>query len=182
MPIKIKKSAVINSILTTFLLVAIVSCKGSRSSSSHSRSDKSNSHSNASHSQYADPKVDKVINTARTYLGTRYKYGGTSRNGIDCSGLVYSSFKQINIDLPRTSEAQSKAGKPVKLDELQPGDLVFFTDKKGHKKITHVGIVVEAKGKKDVKFIHASTKLGVVENDLYAEYYISIFIKAVRIF
>jgi len=66
------------------------------------------------------------------------------------------------------------------VDDLKKGDLVFFSEKKSVNKISHVGLVTEVKGKKDVKFIHASTKLGVVENDLYAPYYIKIFVKAVR--
>ncbi|HEU5291032.1 MAG TPA: NlpC/P60 family protein, partial [Cyclobacteriaceae bacterium] len=53
-----------------------------------------------------DEKVDKVVSTARTFVGTPYKYGGTTRSGMDCSGLLMNSFKAINMSLPRTSEAQ----------------------------------------------------------------------------
>lgn len=155
----------------------IVSCKNSHKVSSRSESD--NHTSSSRHS--TNDKADKIIKTAKSYIGTHYKYGGTSRNGMDCSGLVYTSFKSANIQLPRTSGEQSKTGKSVSIKALEPGDLVFFTDKKGHKKVTHVGIVTEVNGGKNIKFIHASTKLGVVENDLYAEYYISIFIKATRV-
>ncbi|WMJ72881.1 C40 family peptidase [Cytophagaceae bacterium ABcell3] len=125
--------------------------------------------------------TDKVIQTAKSYVGTKYKYGGTSRSGIDCSGLVLLSFKSAGIQLPRTSAEQSQAGKKVKLSKLQKGDLVFFSAKKRSRKITHVGIVTERNGPKDIKFIHASTKAGVIEADLYAPYYISIFKKAVRV-
>lgn len=181
---KITKSALINSILSTFLVTMIVSCGGSRKSSYSSRPQNSSSSTYSdSKSDHSNEKLNHVISTAKSYTGTKYKFGGTSRNGMDCSGLVYTSFKDAaHIELPRTSTEQSKAGKSISLDDLQPGDLVFFTDKAGNKKITHVGIVTETKGRKNVKFIHASTKLGVVENDLYSEYYISIFIKAVRIF
>ena len=181
--VKITKSALINSILTTFLLLAIVSCGGSRKTSYSSRSKNvSPSTYSDKKSEHSNEKLNQVISTAKSYTGTRYKFGGTSRNGMDCSGLVYTSYKDAHIVLPRTSTEQSKAGKTVGLDDLQPGDLVFFTDKAGNRKITHVGMVTETKGRKNVKFIHASTKLGVVENDLYSEYYISIFIKAVRVF
>ncbi len=108
--------------------------------------------------------------------------GGTSRAGMDCSGLTSQSFKSVNVDLPRTSVEQSTIGKTIALSEIQRGDLVFFTDKKGNKKITHVGIITEVKGPNDAKFIHASTKLGVVENDLYVNYYKELIIKAVRVF
>jgi len=128
-----------------------------------------------------DERVEKVISTARTFVGTPYKYGGTTRSGMDCSGLLLNSFKPINMTLPRTSEAQSKVGKEVKLDELQPGDLVFFATGKKKKEITHVGIVTDVKSREQVKFIHASTSLGVVETDLYSDYYKKRFRTARRI-
>jgi probable lipoprotein NlpC len=128
-----------------------------------------------------DARVEKVITTARTFVGTPYKYGGTTRSGMDCSGLLLNSFKPINLTLPRTSEAQSKMGKEVKLNELQPGDLVFFATGDKKKKITHVGLVTDVRKKDNVKFIHASSSLGVVETNLYAEYYLKRFRTARRV-
>ena len=116
-------------------------------------------------------KVDKVISTARTFIGTPYKYGGTTRAGMDCSGLLINSFQAVNVALPRSSEAQSKVGEEVKMKELEPGDLVFFATGKRRKEVTHVGLVTDVRGKEDVKFIHSSSSLGVVETNLYAEYY-----------
>lgn len=126
-------------------------------------------------------KADKVIAEARSYIGTPYKFGGTSRAGMDCSGLMLLCFKEINIQLPRTSAEQSNAGTAIKYSELKPGDMVFFTDKKGGSRVVHAGLVSVVKGPRDVKFIHSSTKLGVVENDLYVSYYESILIKARRV-
>jgi probable lipoprotein NlpC len=115
--------------------------------------------------------ADKVISTARTFIGTPYKYGGMTRSGMDCSGLLINSFTVVKVNLPRSSEAQSKVGQQVKMNDLQPGDLVFFATGNKKNQITHVGLVTDVKAKDNVKFIHASSKLGVVETNLFAEYY-----------
>ena len=136
----------------------------------------------ASHkAKVREEKVDKVIQSARSYTGTPYKYGGTTRAGMDCSALMVHSFRSLSIDLPRTSEGQSKVGKEVKLKELQPGDLVFFATGKKKRKITHVGMVTDRKSRDNVKFIHASTSLGVVEDNIYSKYYIQRFREGRRV-
>ena len=123
------------------------------------------------HTSARDVQVDRVIAAARSFIGTPYKYGGTTRAGMDCSGLLINSFREISYPLPRSSEDQSKIGEEIKMHDLQPGDLVFFATGKKRKKVTHVGLVTQCNGKDDVKFIHASSSLGVVETNLYAEYY-----------
>jgi cell wall-associated NlpC family hydrolase len=128
-----------------------------------------------------EANVDKVVTVARSYTGTPYKYGGTSRNGMDCSGLLMNSFKAINMELPRSSADQSKIGREVEMRDLEPGDLVFFATGKKKRQITHVGLVTEVKGRDNVKFIHASSSLGVVETNIYAEYYQTRFRGARRV-
>jgi probable lipoprotein NlpC len=125
-------------------------------------------------------KIEKVISTARSYTGTPYRYGGMSRSGIDCSGLLYLSFKSAGITLPRTAKLQSKYGKRVSIDELRPGDMVFFSAKKGRRKITHAGLVTYRRGNTLIQFIHSSTSRGVIEANLLNDYYHSIFVKARR--
>jgi probable lipoprotein NlpC len=149
---KIKQKLLLHGAL--LLTLFLVSCSSSKTANAH------------------DGKVGKVISTARTYIGTPYKYGGTTRSGMDCSGLLLNSFKAIQVDLPRSSEAQSKVGVQVKkMSDLEPGDLVFFATGKKKKQITHVGLVTERKSSKEIKFIHASSSLGVVETNIFQEYY-----------
>ncbi len=129
----------------------------------------------------ASAKAEQVIKTARTYQGAPYKMGGSTKSGMDCSGLMLVSFRSAGVELPRTSKEQSLKGKDVALTALQPGDMVFFTDKKGNTTVTHVGMVTIVNGPKDVKFIHASTHLGVVETDLFTTYYTPLILRARRV-
>lgn len=116
-------------------------------------------------------QADIIISEARTYLGVPYKWGGLSRQGLDCSGLVFRSFEKAGIKLPRTTEGLAETGSKVKLKKTQPGDLLFFalSDKPG--KVTHVGIVTKKSRGRLPDFIHASTSKGVVESSLELKYY-----------
>ncbi|BDD10379.1 protein NlpC [Fulvitalea axinellae] len=126
-------------------------------------------------------RVNTVISAARSYRGTPYKWGGTSRAGLDCSALTMNSFKSTNIHLPRSTKDQIKIGEKVKLNDLKPGDLVFFGSVKRKRKVAHVGIVSRVRGKGDVYFIHASTSLGVIESKLHTKYYLKIFKQGRRV-
>ncbi|MGI5920278.1 MAG: LysM peptidoglycan-binding domain-containing protein [Syntrophomonadaceae bacterium] len=113
----------------------------------------------------------RVVQKAAEYLGTRYVYGGQSSSGFDCSGFVYYIYQQFGYSLPRTAASQAQKGIAVTKDNLQPGDLVFFTYG-GGSYINHVGIY-SGNG----QFIHSSSPSsgGVIYSSLnsgsYAKYY-----------
>ncbi|WP_282053507.1 C40 family peptidase [Maribacter luteus] len=127
----------------------------------------------------AASKINNIINTALTYSGVRYKYGGTTKKGMDCSGLLYVAFKKNDVDLPRVSSAMANEGKRIRVNQVEKGDLLFFKTRKG-KKINHVGLVVAVEND-DIKFIHASTSRGVIVSSLREGYWNYAFVKANRI-
>lgn len=97
---------------------------------------------------------------------TPYKFGGTTKNGVDCSGFTQIVYNKIyNKSLPRTSNDMSKIIKRVYVKDLKEGDLVFFSFNNSEK-INHVGVYL-----KNNKFVHASTKMGVIISDLTEPWY-----------
>ncbi|CAM9968762.1 unnamed protein product [Chrysoparadoxa australica] len=112
-----------------------------------------------------------VVTEARTYRGTPYHYGGMSRRGIDCSGLIYNSFDKVGIDLPRTAKEQSKIGSKKGWGGIRPGDIVYFKFKEKGEKWWHSGMITDTTDPNEIKFIHASSSRGVVESTLNQEYY-----------
>jgi cell wall-associated NlpC family hydrolase len=125
-------------------------------------------------------EVSKIIDAARSYMGTPHRDGGTNRYGIDCSALMQNAFQAGGVSIPRTSRQQSETGNPVDRKDLRPGDLVFFADRKIGTGITHVGLVTEILPNGDVKFIHTSSRLGVTENLLSSSYFAKTYAKARR--
>ncbi len=122
---------------------------------------------------------DLIISTAVDHIGTRYRMGGTSSSGFDCSGLVYISFREHNISLPRSSFEMSKYGKKIKDSEAQRGDLIFFSTGRS-KRVNHVGIVTEVL-EDEIKFVHASVQLGVIMSSTKEPYYKKSYVKVARI-
>lgn len=124
--------------------------------------------------------VFQVLNEAESYLGVPYRYGGTTRSGIDCSSFVQSVFKLFDHELPRVSAAQAKEGHIVSTEEVRAGDLLFFaTGGKG--RVSHVGIVHNVSDEGQIEFIHASTSQGVTVTPLSMPYWSKRYLYAKRI-
>ena len=124
--------------------------------------------------------ADHVISTAMTFSGTRYKYGGTTKKGMDCSGLLYVAFGEHDVQLPRVSHHMAEEGKKIKVKNVVKGDLLFFKTKKRARRINHVGMVVAVEGD-EIKFIHASSSRGVIVSSLREGYWNHAFVKATRV-
>lgn len=124
--------------------------------------------------------TEQLVNVANDYQGTRYAWGGMTRNGMDCSGFVKTAFEQFNINLPRTSREMASLGKKVTKSSAQTGDLIFFKNE-GKKMINHVGIVVEA-SEDEIKFIHSSTSQGVIISSTKEPYYSKGFAQINRVY
>lgn len=119
----------------------------------------------------------KMISFIEDWYGTRYKYGGNDKNGIDCSSFCQTFISAMyGLSLPRTSAQQYQNSKRLRRDELQEGDLVFFKTRGRKAGISHVGIYL-----RNNKFVHASTSSGVVINDMDDAYYAAHYAGAGRI-
>lgn len=117
---------------------------------------------------------DKLNNFYANWKGVKYKYGGNSKRGIDCSAFTQKAYKSsFNIQIPRTTTLQAKIGKTIKKSQLKRGDLIFF---KTGIKSKHVGIYME-KG----KFLHASSSKGVTFSRLDNTYFSKHYWKSKRV-
>ena len=110
---------------------------------------------------------------AKTFEGTRYKFGGTSKKGMDCSGLVFSTFQKNDVSLPRISKEMANEGRKISESKAQTGDLIFFKTNSSDA-INHVGIITENIDG-EIKFIHSSTSKGVIISSLRESYYARAF-------
>jgi cell wall-associated NlpC family hydrolase len=122
-------------------------------------------------------QLSLLLDRAKTLLGMPYRPGGSSPRGFDCSGFVKFVFNSIGVDLNRDSRSQSRQGDKVALDDLKPGDLLFFATRGVRRGISHVGIYLG-----EGQFIHASSwngpgmhcvKIGQVTSEYFAKRLVS---------
>ncbi len=161
--------------IATFLLVILLcfsSCKSSKNTKIVTKKEPI---------ARSTTKVDAVVGNALNYEGTRYKYGGTTKHGMDCSGLVMVAFNEEGIAVPRTTTDLSTYGDWVDIKKLQKGDLVFFATRKNSRKVNHVGIVTSTKNN-EIRFVHASTSKGVITSSLDERYWFYAYVQARRVF
>ena len=155
-------------ILIFLLIIAFTSCKSTSASVSNGNTKRENR-----------SLINHLIENATDNIGVKYKAGGTTKSGFDCSGLVFTAFESENIKLPRSSYEQSKIGKIINIDYAQKGDLVFFKTNKS-KQINHVGLITEVKSD-EIKFVHSSTSKGVIISSTKEPYYKNSFAQINRI-
>ncbi|EFL78302.1 lipoprotein [Actinobacillus pleuropneumoniae serovar 2 str. 4226] len=120
--------------------------------------------------------ISSLSEQQHEWKGTRYRLGGNSKAGIDCSGFMQVTFRDLfGIDLPRTTSEQAEEGTRIDREEIKTGDLVFFKTGRGPNG-KHVGVYV-----KNGQFLHASTKGGVIYSDMNSPYWSRTFWQARRL-
>ncbi|WP_298237813.1 C40 family peptidase [uncultured Algibacter sp.] len=174
-------------ILILLLIIASYSsCKSSKKGRNSKVITKKSATRNVSKSRTTETSKitsleEQIIDYAKTFEGVRYRWGGTDKSGMDCSGLVFETFKSHNIYLPRISRDMAKKGTKIKLKETKKGDLLFFkTGKNRRNIINHVGLVIAIKNNA-IYFIHSTTSKGVIISSLNEDYWKSSFTEARRI-
>lgn len=119
-----------------------------------------------------DSLRNAILESAFAYLKKPYCASGRVHGKcFDCSGLVYTVFKEFNISLPPSSSTQAVCGNFIAPKNALPGDLIFFNGRKSNsEEIGHVGII-SAITENEIYFIHSSTKRGVIVSTLSEKYY-----------
>lgn len=126
---------------------------------------------------------DGLVGYASRYIGTRYRSGGKGPAGFDCSGFTSYVFRNFGYELAPSSSQQGLQGERISMDEVEVGDLMFFSGRRGGKTVGHVGMVVDVDHEKGTcRFIHSSTSQGVVvQNFPDGGYYSNRFLQARRV-
>ncbi|MGD9078368.1 MAG: NlpC/P60 family protein [Desulfobacterales bacterium] len=153
------------AVLTAFFLLSACAAPSKQSSGATGGS----ARSQVAIDEVADTEIEKLLRQEyNRWRGTKHRLGGTGSRGIDCSGFVQAVYWDVfNVDLPRTTKAQVRQGRPIPFKELRAGDLVFFQPPTYPR---HVGIYL---GRSE--FVHASKNKGVtlskIDKYYWGKYY-----------
>lgn len=163
-------------------VLLLASCHGNKNISTNTSEEPSKAQGKKLKEKYApmlgvEPsKIDniKLYSFIDDWYGIPYKYGGKSKSGVDCSGFTNILYREVyNKPLQGSAASLYELCKPVKRDDLEEGDLVFF--KINGDKISHVGVYLQ-----NNKFVHASSKKGIMISDLDETYFRKYFFKGGR--
>jgi len=144
------------------IAITLASCKAVQKSVRTDENKNKIESSGKEPSNQSELNYQSLINA---WLGSPYKYGGCTKDGTDCSGMVYTFYKEIyGIELPRSSNEIYLKARKIDESQAKPGDLVFFAIK--NNQVSHVGMYTN-----DRKFIHSSTSKGVIISSLNEPYY-----------
>ncbi|MEN3325025.1 C40 family peptidase [Mariniflexile soesokkakense] len=154
--------------------------KRTMSDATHAEPKNSNIKTEANENHSNNSKAFDIIDYAKQFSGVKYKFGGATRDGMDCSGLVFESFRAFDIILPRISRDMAKQGEKISLKNTQEGDLLFFRTINRRNDISHVGLVVTSENG-EIEFIHSTTNAGVIISKLSERYWDNAFVEARRI-
>ncbi|PPK97145.1 NlpC/P60 family protein [Nonlabens xylanidelens] len=124
--------------------------------------------------------IDEVIDNAMDYKGVKYRYGGTTRKGMDCSGLICTAFKEAGKTVPRTSRSMYATAQEMDLDEVRKGDFLFFATGRNKRQVNHVALITRVTPG-EIEFIHSTTSRGVMTSTLNEAYWLNAFLRAGRI-
>lgn len=164
---------------TVLILVSILTaCTNTTDMANKTGTRKSRIYHSSYHSDLVDPimTISRLSEQQYEWKGTSYRLGGNSKAGVDCSGFIQITFRDLfGIDLPRTTNDQAREGQKISKRELRAGDLVFFKTGRGPNG-KHVGVYV-----KNGQFLHASTKGGVIYSDIDSPYWSKTFWQARRL-
>ena len=127
--------------------------------------------------------VNDLMESARKFIGTRYVSGGKTPKGFDCSGFTSYVFRQFGVSLNSSSATQYQQGESVERNEVEAGDLLFFTGRNaGSKRVGHVGIAIDCDAETgEITFIHAAIGGGIRIDKTSAPYYSARYIGARRV-
>lgn len=135
---------------------------------------KSNEHKKYTKKKNLNYKSIAIYKQYDKWKGTKYKYGGTTKRGVDCSSFIQQVyFDAFGLKVPRTTSEQVNIGYKISKNKLHAGDMIFFKNWRTGK---HVGIMIE-----NFKFIHASTSRGVVISNIHNPYYKSNYWQSRRV-